>query len=365
MSRSALVALALCLVAGCHTDAFDAPPQDIGPISSGADVQLTFNPQQDYWPTWTEDGAGILYAYVDAAHVGQRCVGLLPAAGGTQQWNLCDTRFVHHDSSSSFAGYALGSDGRLLYTEAVSHTGSGNLSPVSTVLWLADSAAPFARTALLSLPFHLNDTAYSVLTDIAWTGPTTFVALAQDFSLNSELTPPCNFVEDTTFRTAGLVVTGTIVNGQAVMQAVPGTGGAAGYSLAEGGASVVFTLANDLRLLKVPLSGGAPVGVASIPGGSGALLLGVSCKGVLCVVATDPVTGPCVNYGGGSKQLVVASITTGVTQILLSQSAPLVVPKVSPVSADVVVQVGGSLGHLQTFLNPTDGNVHLLRHFLQ
>ena len=64
---------ALLLLACTHSDSFITPPaQTLGPISAGADVQLTFNVDQDYWPAWTQDGRGILYSFVNpenTAHV--------------------------------------------------------------------------------------------------------------------------------------------------------------------------------------------------------------------------------------------------------------------------------------------------------
>ena len=51
-------AAASLLLLGCtHSDAFVVPSiPTLGPYGAGPDVQLTFNVDQNYWPTWTEDG---------------------------------------------------------------------------------------------------------------------------------------------------------------------------------------------------------------------------------------------------------------------------------------------------------------------
>ncbi len=87
-------------------------PARLGPFGSGTDVQVTFNPGQDYWPAYTEDGGGVLYQYSQPGRFDDdRCIGLLPAAGGTQIWHLCDNRVSQVDSANSFSAYALGMTG--------------------------------------------------------------------------------------------------------------------------------------------------------------------------------------------------------------------------------------------------------------
>src|SRR4029077_3662526 len=99
--------------------------------------------------------------------------------------------------------------------------------------------------------------------------------------------PHCSvcFSSDSIFiNTPGTVVAGTIAGNHATLQPVTGTDGATGYSLAEGGASIVFIRRDDAQLYKVPVGGGTAVATQT-----GALpqLVGVSCKGSTCLVATD------------------------------------------------------------------------------
>ena len=357
--------VAMLFLLGCgHSDAFLTPNPPLGPLTSGADEQLTFNTEQDYWPAWTEDGAGILYAFVRPGAVPQhRCVGLLPAGGGSRIWQLCDDRATQSDSTNGFIAYALGADGRLLYVEAVAQSGVQGTAPAETTLWLADSAAPFHRRALLTLPGFAGTTPVRWLADIAWTGPTTFIALAQDFTVMGHCQ---NCIIDDSLFFGEAVVRGTIGAAGATLEAVTGTTGATSYSLAENGASIVFTRRDDLNLYKVPSGGGGETAVAVF----GQQLLGVSCKGSTCVVADDPVTlsaatsqGATFPSLGGGGELSAVALSSGQVQVLLNANGVLATPQISPVTGDVVAQVGGGFGHLQTF-SVSGSDLHLYQHLV-
>ena len=367
MSGRKHVVWSVIVLLGCgHSDAFVVDATAVGPANSGLDVRLTFNADQDYWPIWTEDGQGILYSYVDMVPGSQhRCLGLLPAAGGTRIWQLCDERATQTDSVNSFLAYALGADGRLLYAEAVSRSGARSTAPSETTLWLADSAAPFQRRALLTLPTFAGATPVSWLADIRWTGPTTFIALAQDFSALGHC-KNCGPLDSIFYGQA--VVRGTIAATGATLQVVSGTNGATSYSLAEHGALMVFTLRDDRRLFKVPAAGGTATSVGIVSPNGSAQLLGVSCRGSTCVVAVDPVTlsgatGNAITFGqlnGGATELRGISLTTGVVQVIRTTAALVATPQISPVTGDVVAQVGGAFGHLQTFTS-SGSDLHLFQ----
>ena len=215
---------------------------------------------------------------------------------------------------------------------------------------------------MLTLPITINGTSIGWLSDITWGGPSTFVALAQDVSIQFNCPRGCN-PEDTIFvASGGLVVRGTIKSGGATLEGIAGTSGATGYSLAENAATIVFTRLHDMRLYKVAALGGATSLLATIAGsGPNAAiyeLLGVSCKGTQCVVAADPVwlfdtpadvAPPNVARGvqAGSRLLFSVSTVDGSTQPLRSTDDLVATPVISPASGDVVVQIGGVLGHLQ------------------
>jgi hypothetical protein len=373
------VSATILLLACTHSDPYVTPPlSTVPPFSTGSDVQLTFNVDQDYWPTWNGDGKGILYAYVDRERVNHRCLGMLAPQGGTRLWQLCDNRAVRDDSLTSFAAFAMDSSGRLLVAEAVASSGNGGSAFPSITLWLADTAHPYLRTTLLTLPITVGTTPVTWFSDLAWTGPSTFIVLGQQFGtlahcVTAPLLPPdqpkiatqCNSRDTVWADTGGVVLRGAIAAGHATLQAVAGTEHATSYSLAEGGASIVFTLLDDTRLFKVPAAGGTPV---AVPGTTltGSKLFGVSCKGTTCLVAKDSVilsehggfglfyflldsTYP--NHPLGSMEFHRVSLSTGADELLFANNTHVIyaTPKISPVSGDVVVQVSGGWGHLQTF----------------
>jgi hypothetical protein len=343
-----LLLAALAMACG-HSEAFDSSRPDVGPSSTGPDVLLTFSSNQNYWPILTEDGSGVLYAFIDpAASVipSHRCIGLLPVAGGTRFWQWCDNRGTQRDSSNSFTAFALGSDGRLLYVE----TTVPKAFPFQTqqvALWLADSASPFRRRVLTTLPVTVGDSLITWFADMAWTGPNTFLAVGQQYlpQGNSDGTI------DSVFR-AEQLVRGTITDQGAALVAVPGTAGATGYSLAEGGASIVFTQIDNVNLMKVPAAGGVPVIVGPVTPRAGVQLLGASCRGTTCIAAVgparlSPLTGTRQLAGSGPFELRSVSLVTGAATTILSRSQVLSSPLLLA-SGDVVAQVGAGNGHFGT-----------------
>jgi hypothetical protein len=370
--RRALLAASLLVACG-HSEAFVEPTSSVGAFNAGPDIQLTLNPDQDYWPTWTEDGQGILYSYVDLVPGTQhRCIGLLPATGGTRVWQLCDNRATQGDSVNSFPAYALGADGRLIYVEATAHAGLlAPSTPDETTLWLADSAAPFQRRALLTLPTFVGATRVAWLADIAWTGPTTFIALDQDLALLGHC-KFCGPIDSIFYGVA--VVQGTITAAGAILAVVPGTAGATSYSFAENGASIVYTLRDDRQLYKVPAAGGTAIVVGLVTSNSAAQLLGASCRGSTCIVADDALTLSAIDLAGnitfpaiipnGANELRAISLATGVAQVVRSGTTLFATPQVSPVTGDVVAQTGGGFGHLQTFTS-SGSDLHLYQGLVQ
>ena len=191
----------------------------------------------------------------------------------------------------------------------------------------------------------------------------------------------------------GIVVTVTIVGGVATLQSITGTDSATSYSLAENGASIVYTRHHDLRLFKVPIAGGTPVPTPvqrTVPD-TGALLTaelaGVSCRGTTCIAAIDGVylTGtysapysngaPCPGVANPcgifaaflphQAQLLQFDLGSGASTVLRADGSALIyaLPMISPLTGDLVVQRGGVWGHLQTYATTGRGNgeLHLLK----
>lgn len=347
-----------------------------GPLSAGPDVVLTLNPDQDQWPQWTADGRGILYAYVDQQTPLHRCVGLLPAAGGTRLWELCDNRGQREDTTSEFTGFDLDSTGRLLLAEVVAPA-AGFLVPAPTgTLWLTDTARPYLRTALVQLPTMIDGTTVDWLAEVRWTSPTTFLALAQKFTslqhcdyldLVGGAARKCTTRDTVWAGAAGMVVQGTIRGAHATLAVVEGTSGAAGYALAEDGRTIVFATAFRPSLLRVPASGGTPVALVTASPGDGSQIVGVTCRAESCIFARDSIvlsdSNPTANFYFrnidtliGTMELDRVGVPDGALEVLERQPAPAtyVTPVASPRNGDIVVQIGGGWGHLQTFADYGD-----------
>lgn len=360
MRLSRFATLSLALVCACsHTDAFVYQSSDIGPRSNGADVLLTQN-DINYWPTLSEDGSAVLYAYIDESegtvrplnqfeqpplgvfplHV-HRCMGAMRVAGGTRFWEFCDNRTSEIESLNSFPAFAMGADGRLLYIESV---GSRKFpfAALGVALWLADSAAPFRRTQLATLPVVVGDSTINWIADIQWTGPATFLALGQKLTLTAHCACSAN---DSAFAGQQLI-RGTISGGVATLAALSGAAGATAYAVVDNGASIVFTRADNANLLKIPVAGGTPAVAASNVAPGGRQVLGLSCRDARCVVATGFVPS------GGTSDLRSVSLATGVVATLFSSSQTISVPLLTA-SGDVIAQVGSGFGRVRTFAATT------------
>jgi len=375
--------MSLCLLAGLslsvgscdHSAAFDQLRSPVlGPATSGPDILLTYNRDQNYWPVLTEDGTGVLYAFVDSSQAsstqyGHRCMGLMLTLGGSRLWQWCDDRAQLSDSVSSFPAYALGSDGRLLYLES---TSVRNLSFAlgETRLWLADSTHPFRRRALLTLPAMAGDSVVSWLADLQWTGPSTFIGLAQHYLPASHCVAIGQCAGLDSMFLGEMVVRGTIGSSGAALAPIAGTEGATGYAFAENGSSIVFVVRNSLQLFKVPAAGGTPLTVATVGTAATSQLLGLYCQASVCVVAVGPVMlwAPVVPGPGsdvslilpGNAELRQVSLVTGVSTVLRSMAtadslghlvkgaAVYSTPVISSSNGDVIAAVGQMFGHLQT-----------------
>jgi hypothetical protein len=385
MIRPVHCILVASLLACEHSESFVPVLPVVDGLAPADDLQLTYNSDQDYWPTWTADGQAILYAFVDPNDVQHRCLGLIRPDGGTRMWEMCHRDAVYRDSSSSFGGYALDARGQLLYTEAVGRAITGfvipvQAAPVEVTLWLADTTRPFTRTALLTFPLHVDGIAISWLADIAWTGPDTFIALGQQAIVQGHCpatplspAPICEF-SDTVFGSqdigdAGAVVRGTINGGHVTLHVVAGTNGATGYSLAQDGSSIVFTMKDDAHLYSIPIAGGSPsiAGPATPAFRPGYQLLGIACKLSTCIVAADSVifartAVPRRNpeLRSGTRELWRVSLTSNDASPIGSYAPVVSALAASPTNNDLVVQVGGGWGHLQTYAGSGPSDLHLL-----
>ncbi len=337
MSRALASATTLALLtSGCgHSSSFVSEEQSTSvPYAATIPVRLTYNPADNYWPSWTQDGRAILYDYSTTegdSHGDDRCIGLLRQSGGTRLWGMCDTRREHADSADSFAAAAIDSVGRLLYLEASTKRGSGGLSgvnqPPKTVnLWLADTTFLFQRRKLLDISNGLQLDGHFVnwLRDTQWLSPSSFVALAQFDSIR----PHMHGAEvDSVFIGVGVVL-GEIGTSGAALSMIAGTHGATEYSIAEQGQSLVVWR-NGLSVERVAMSGGLPQTVATLPSAPGRAITGVTCRDDACIVTT-------VASGAGPHAWRLTLSTGTFTDL---GAGPDEFPRLSPTSGDLVGRI--------------------------
>ncbi len=337
----AAVCLAAPILACSHSESFtgtDGPAT--GPFSSPPPVRLTYNPGNNYTPTWTEDGKGILYSfsYENPDHYADdRCVGLLPTTGGTRLWELCDTRREHADSADSFFGVSIAPDGKLLYIEMSTRRGHGGLSGVNQppqvrALWLADTAFPFQRRKLVELSngIRLNDRFLQWLTDTRWLSGTAFVALAKRTSDRNPW--------DSVGSGVG-IIRGTIISTGATLAMIPGTEDARYYSLAEEGSSLIF-IRDDMHLMRTPITGGTPVMVSTTPVLQS--VFDLTCQHTTCLVTgngvwrVDLVSGQAVQLADTIRDARLSPVTGDVVG--------------TAVTSMVRIQIGGGIQPLSSIM---------------
>ncbi|HEY3935158.1 MAG TPA: hypothetical protein VGL65_11150 [Gemmatimonadales bacterium] len=336
--RLAIAFAAGLLFAGCHSDSF--APADygaVGPLHPGPEALIA---DTGSTPTWTDDGAGILYTTdgppVDSSGCptikrpqpqagGIAAVVMVPAVGGSAIWTHCESRapmIFNPDSAEKFPAFAMASGGRLLYVEAI---GSNPAAPPPCLctpfpvgwhaeLWVADSggAASVPRRLLTLYHDHVGQSPFGPtdvdwLTDIHWIGASDYVALGQNLN-------PMGI-----FTNLGVVRGNTDGSG---VQIVTGTTGAQHYSMAENNASIVFTV--DSAIERVAAGGGTPTIVAHV-----AAIADISCKGEFCLV-----------LGGGKFWGV--DLGKGAVAALANDSHGFVSARLSPTSNSVVA--AGSSG---------------------
>ncbi|MEO5826704.1 MAG: hypothetical protein ABIR59_12510 [Gemmatimonadales bacterium] len=331
-TRLAAAVIGAALSAGCtHSDppSFVAPPPD-GTFNATSPVRLTYNPAMDTDGSFSEDGKFIVYTYSVAGRRDRdRCLGIIPAGGGTRLFERCETRLAYNDSSDTYTSGALAADGRLLYLRVTSRIATQ--VPAGPGLYLAPSPdAP--GQLLLTLPLAVGGQTATWLSDIRWTGTGSFTALAQQITVVPRC-PGCSLRD--TVLVPLFVAAGTISGSAAALQPISGTDGAIAYAVSSNGTQILFTRgATTLEL--VSASGGASSTVATIPVGQ---ITGLGCARDVCVVSArldefNPFGVPITSWG-----LFSVPFSGGpLIQRARSESAVWTRPRVSPSSTDILVQ---------------------------
>lgn len=332
----AAAAAAIVLSASCsHTEpaSFVAPPPE-GTFNAVSPVRLTYNPGSDAAASFSDDGRFVVYTYSVAGRADRdRCLGIMPAGGGTRLVERCETRLAFNDSSDTFTSAALGADGRLLFLRATSRIGAQVPSGPGLYLALTPDGP---ATRLLSLPLVVGGQTATWLSDIRWAGSSGFTALAQEITV----IPRCAgcSLRDTIFNALS-VVRGTVTDGTASIQAIAGTDGATAYAMSSDGAQILFARGGTTLEL-VAASGGTPTTVATIPIGTPTdRITGLGCARDLCVVSTLYERVPPSAYGISYALYSVPFSGGPLTPRAGSDAAIWTRPRLSPTTTDILVQV--------------------------
>jgi len=179
VSRPAAACLAILLAACGHSEPFVAPPHErTGPFVGGTPIQLTYSPLSDYEPAFSADGQWITYQFERGTPDRDRCIGIIPAEGGSRRHELCAWSRDQATRAEGLAAAVLLADGRMLFAM---HSGLPlNLTSNQAALYLgpADSVAGATRMLdLLERPAGAGEVWSQVMDPIAL-GPDEVVLLA-------------------------------------------------------------------------------------------------------------------------------------------------------------------------------------------
>ena len=241
------------LIAGCnHAQPFQSPgPPQQGPRTSVPPIRLTYNLDQDLAPTWKPDGSGVLYIYGESDRSDHdRCIGLLPARGGTRIASKCYPFDAAGDSTDVFEVVAAGPDGRIAWIEA--HSAQGEPAPSGRELRVGTLPSADRGTVAMSFPFDSpSGQRLSVVTHLAWLGADlVFVGAEVAYSA------ACTSCPVDTLVVGGEVDRVNLAASPPTLEVIPGTDSATSVWPTPDGAAIYYTVRGDSRVYRRDLVAG-------------------------------------------------------------------------------------------------------------
>ena len=334
-------AAALVLVASMACEhsspAEPEPPPALPPVSSASPVRLTFNLADDRTPSWLPDGSGIIYSSERHDRSDRdRCLNVLPAAGGTVSASYCQLHPIHDDSTDLMESPAQHADGRLFYHRIISWVGQQKLG--ASALVLASQEAPLQATLLQPLPYTApNGRFHSSIRTPQWIGRDSVLYLAEQLFYEGSTFFPDTFY--TGLDAAILDLSGATPR----VEVIPGTDYASGVALGEDSQTIYYTLGGDSRVYRRSLSSGEVAIVYDF--GSGTIVRDPQVRGTHLVA----VVGGSVLYrfedAHGNVQrdeggdLVSVNLSDGSRRLFAGDSVLFRHPSISPDGSHVVVEV--------------------------
>ncbi|MEO5798124.1 MAG: hypothetical protein ABIZ70_14690 [Gemmatimonadales bacterium] len=272
------LASALTIAACAHSTPADdgTLPALTGPLTLSAPVRLTFNDGMDHVASFSDDGTTLLYAFQEKLPLppvvvsrpdADRCIGVMPAAGGTRQ-SICRPDLTGLDSTDAFEHATVNAAGALLYAAYSSRIGS--LITNGGTLRLASLGAPWPGRALLTTPTVTAGISFDHFGVIRWASPTLFFVEVHDQTLIGN---PYNELKLDTLALGLGILRGDLSGSGVVFTAVTGADSANGFDLSAGRDSLYFTRLDDATLYAIPIGGGARSVVYTEPAGGGRRIL--------------------------------------------------------------------------------------------
>jgi hypothetical protein len=245
-----------CLAFGCTHD----QPMSVGsftpsgPRGSVVPVQLTYNPGEDLGPVWLPDGSGFFYTMERLDETDQdRCLVLMPAAGGSIEREVCDRTPAAEDSVDAYSAAAIAPDGRLVYVRATASLAAGwPVAPHDQQLVLGSLADPFTvRMLLPSIPYPApSGRVHQGVAQVRWLDDSSLVYVGQQVSYPA-VCMSC-VLRDT--LASGLeIVRLDFGSPNPVLRVLPGTDQASAVAVA-GSDTLFFTVNGDTRIFRLTLA---------------------------------------------------------------------------------------------------------------
>ena len=152
MATNASWLVLLLLASGCGHSAPVAGSDYTsgGPFSGVAPIRLTYSHLADDQASFGENGASIVYRFQRDTPDGDRCLGVLPAGGGTRTTVICSPLLDEAGFADGFGSAALRGDGTIAFT---AHRGRIGFfaTPSSSGLWVTDAGAASGMRLVMPL----------------------------------------------------------------------------------------------------------------------------------------------------------------------------------------------------------------------
>jgi hypothetical protein len=286
-------------------------------LTRGPDRQLTFNSGADRTPSWRPDGSGVLYMFEAInASPRDRCLGELPATGGTIRNIICPVSVRSLDTLDNFFEPSPGPGGKLLYLREASLL--NQLAPLNSALLLADESAPLAGTVVRAYPYTAsNGKLHEGISHIRWLSEDRAVYLAEKVLYIG----PCPACPPDTVRTGIEVVQVDLAGPTPTLSIVPNTDDVSSIDATGDPDQIIITRNGDPRVYQLSVSTGATSIVHDF--GPGEIARDAQVRGdrLYAIIrgrisfVIDPVLGPVQKDESG--QLVTVDLTTGISSPMI------------------------------------------------